>query len=163
MGERGAKPTEASAKPGSLWRARPLVLAAGVFVLGIAVHDRLPIWIGAWVAMSAIAAVSVFVINQHELTSRAMLAIAIFLAGVACAQQSRHRYESTHLSAFVTDEPRLAQLELEIDRPPRVIVLPLANGRPLPPRQVALGRVTGVRTWSGWERATGEVLLQIAE
>jgi hypothetical protein len=56
---------------------------------------------------------------------------------------------------------RLAQLELSLDDPPRVITNPFDERHAIPPKQVAIARVVRVRTDSGWEPASGEVLLQV--
>lgn len=141
---------------------RPIVPLAAALIVGIAVHDRLPIAPWAWLPGAVLLVLVSWRLGRRRWSELALLP-AMSVAGVTVAQAAHYRYDANHVCLFATAEPRLAWLELELDRPPRTIVLPLATGRPLPPKQVTLARVTAVRTWNGWERSTGDVLLQIAE
>ena len=153
---------ETPASDPAVFLNRPIVPLAVALLVGIAVHDRLPVAVTGWVVAS-LALLLAWSWTRRERLGETMLLLSAASAGVALAQVAHFRYRADHVCAFATEQPRLAWLEIELDRPPRTIVLPLATGRPLPPKQVALARVVGVRTWTGWERARGDVLLQIAE
>ena len=142
---------------------RPAVLAAALFMIGIALHATVPhrpaIWIGVLAVMLLAAALTM----RHALTCCALLAIATLIGGIAAAQSSAFFYPADHVSAFAADEPRLATVEMTLVQPPRVITTPPGSRRPLPPKQVTTGRMMRVKTWRGWEDASGDVLVQILQ
>ena len=142
---------------------RPALLAAALFMIGIAVHSVLPhrpvIWI---VAIAALLLGAWKVLRRPHLSS-SLLAFATLLGGVAAAQLSAFSYPRDHVSAFAADEPRLAMVEMTLVQPPRIITTPLGARRPLPPKQVTTGRMLRVKTWRGWEDASGDVLVQITQ
>jgi competence protein ComEC len=146
---------------------RPAVAAAALFMLGIAVHARLPEAPWTWLALAAVAtgmATLAHALQGHRDTLATIaLATAMTLAGAAAAQIDAFRYPDNHISAFATDEQRLAMLRLRLDHPPRMVVPPAGPLRSLPPKQVATANVTEVRTWNGWRPCNGELLVQIAE
>lgn len=146
----------------AVFARRPIVPLAVTFIVGIALHDRLPAHPWGFVVASLVLLFGSSRIRRAGLAEAALL-LATLVAGISSSQAAHYRYPADHVSLFATEQPRLAWLELELDRPPRTVVLPLATGRALPPKQVALARVVAVRTWSGWERADGDVLLQVAE
>ncbi|CAA9401754.1 MAG: hypothetical protein AVDCRST_MAG64-1743 [uncultured Phycisphaerae bacterium] len=85
------------------------------------------------------------------------------LTATAAAQLYAYQFPRSDVSAFAADDPRLAQLELEILTPPRVLTDPFGRNRTLPPKQVAAARVRRLKTWDGWIDATGDVLLQVLQ
>src|SRR5688572_347403 len=103
---------------------RPAVAAAGLLIAGIACNAILPhrplVWIGA-IAALAIGAVATF---KSRWTSSLCLAGAIFLCGLTLAQLESYCFPADHISAYATDEPRLAEMELRIDHPPRILATP---------------------------------------
>ncbi len=159
------------------WIARrPAVLAAAGLMIGIAIHARVPFqpleWAGggvrllmpvAW-AIVAIACVVVAIIaRSRPWRSCAALLVAMIFAGITLAQVDAFYYPADHVAHFATDTPRLAQIELHIDQPPRVLANSFGQYRSLPPKQVTLASVTRIKTWAGWEKCEGQVLVQISQ
>jgi competence protein ComEC len=147
----------------ALVAGRPAVFVALLFAVGVAAHAVLPhrpvVWLGILIGILGAAGLR---IGRERLAS-ALLAAALVVAGVAAGQMAAFHYPSNHVSAFAGDDPRLAQLELLIDHPPRVLTAPFSTHHPIPPRQVASATVTAVKTWGGWVPACGEVLVQVAQ
>jgi competence protein ComEC len=141
----------------------PAVPAAAAFIGGIGLHPHVPhspvIWLTAVTALSAAA----FAARRRAVSATVLLALGLIAVGIAAAQSEAFYYPRRHISAFAADSPRLAQLELRIDNPPRILSIRYDNHRPLPPKQVTTASVVKVRTKSGWEDATGDVLVQIAQ
>ena len=92
-----------------------------------------------------------------------LVAAALLLSATAAAQLFAFQFPRDDISAFAADDPRLAQLELEVLTPPRVLTDPFGENRALPPKQIATARVVRVKTWEGWIDATGDVLLQVLQ
>lgn len=148
---------------GSAIARRPAVAAAICFGLGIAAHWYAPhapaIWVGAMAALVAAGWAT-----HARPTSSYFIAAAILVAGLAAGQLAAFYYANDHVSAFAGDTPRLAQLELHIDHPPRVLTGPFsARYHPMPPKQVTTASIAYVLTWDGWKPASGEILVQIAD
>src|SRR5687768_2833933 len=142
---------------------RPAVAAAGLFMIGIALHARVAAAPWVWLALSAVALlVGVFAFRRGAIGTIS-LAVAVLLAGVTAAQVEAFRYSADGISAFATDGPRLASLELQLDQPPRVVTPPAGPLRSLPPKMVTTATVTRVLTWDGWQPCDGKLLVQIAE
>ncbi len=137
------------------------MLAAGLFMIGIALHDVAPhrpvVWIILLIAFLA-AALFAF---RAAFVCAVLIALATLVSGIALAQSSAFFYPRNHVSAFAGDEPRLAMVEMKLIQPPRVITTPPGAHRPLPPKQVTTGRITRIKTWHGWTDAGGDVLVQI--
>ncbi len=142
--------------------ARPAVGAAVLFIAGIALHTILPPRPLVWIVAIALLAVGAIVCYRITAPCSACIAGALLLCGVAVAQLEAYFYPADHISSFATDEMRLAQLEMRIDTPPRVLSAPFGRFRSLPPKQVATATALRVRTWSGWAEASGQMLVQIA-
>lgn len=140
---------------------RPAVLAAALFMLGIALHDVAPHRPIVWIVLLAMLIGAAVVAFREVHGCAALIALAIFVGGIALAQGAAFRYPRDHVSAFAGDEPRLATVEMELIEPPRVITTPPGAQRPLPPKQVTTGRVTRIKTWNGWTNASGDMLVQI--
>ncbi|WP_428936958.1 ComEC/Rec2 family competence protein [Fontivita pretiosa] len=149
---------------------RPAVPAAAALIAGIFAHPHVPhrpvLWIVvlSWLLLIALLAQRLKIASDWPVRCcLAALLCAIFFAGVAVAQLEAFFFARNHISLFATDQPRLSQLELHVDHPPRVLTSPFASHRPLPPKQVLTASVQAVKTWSGWRRASGQVLVQIAQ
>ncbi len=146
------------------WLARrPAVAVAVLFMLGIAIHRIMPHRLEMWLVMSALLIIGALVIFPRGSLCSFCLGGAILLAGLAAAQLAAFQYPSNHISAFATETRRLAQLELYLDEPPRLLTGVFGQYRALPPKQAMTASVRRVRTWDGWIDATGEVLVQIAQ
>ena len=89
--------------------------------------------------------------------------LAIIASGVALAQLRSFHWPTTDIALYTTEHPRLAQLEMRVDHPPRLLAGPLTALRPLPPKQVTQATITRVRTWHGWRPTTGRALVQIEQ
>jgi competence protein ComEC len=141
---------------------RPAVLAAGCFAAGIFAHRCVPALPPAWLAaLSVLVAAGWYV--RRPLAGSCLIAAALAVAGLVAAQQGAFYYARDHISAFAGDTPRLAQLELHVDHPPRTLTGPPFGSHPMPPKQVTTATVLSVKTWGGWKPATGQVLVQISE
>src|SRR5687767_252554 len=153
-----------SAGVGQLAARRPAVPAALLLACGVAAHSVVPHSPPLWLAAMAVAIAIAACVLRRPLASSSALAAALLFGGVAAAQLSAFHFPRGHLSAFATDLPRLAQLELHLDHPPRTLNGPYAGTHhALPPKQVAVARVTAIKTWDGWQQTSGRVLVQIAQ
>ena len=142
---------------------RPFLSAAVVLIAGILCHGVMPHTPRVWLALAGALAVVCIACGRREVPSTICLALAIGLCGVAVAQVARFQFADDDIAAFTSDTPRLAEVELVLDQPPRVIASASGGGRPIPPRQVTAGRVTRVRTWERWAAASGRVLVSVDE
>ncbi|MGB7158921.1 MAG: DNA internalization-related competence protein ComEC/Rec2 [Tepidisphaeraceae bacterium] len=142
---------------------RPAVLTAGLFMVGIAVHNLLPARPLITLVLLGITLIGAALLFRRPLWSCLAIALAVFIGGIASAQSAACFFPRDHISAFAADEPRLAMVEMELIQPPRVITTPPGAQRPLPPKQVTTGRVTRIKTWTGWVDARGDVLVQILQ
>src|SRR4051794_17082731 len=143
--------------------ARPAVATAGLFALGIAVHSVVPHLPAVWLAGLAIALVVGWRWLDHPIRASSALACGLAFAGISAGQLAAFYYPRNHVSAFATDDPHLAQLELHLDHAPRVLTSPFAEHHPMPPKQVVTASVTRVKTRRGWAPASGDVLVQITQ
>jgi competence protein ComEC len=142
---------------------RPAVSAAAALIVGIALHRVTPDLPRAFLALSTAAALTALaLLHLASRLSTAALITALASLGLAVAQLEQFRFPADHVIAWTTDTPHLAEVELVIDQPPRILTGdPTPGSRPLPPRQVTSGTVTRIKTWDGWQPATGEILLQV--
>jgi competence protein ComEC len=142
---------------------RPAVAVAGLFVLGVGLHRVLPHRLDVWIICGALLVLGAGIMLRHGLISSICLGGAIFSAGVAAAQLEAFYYPRDHISAFATDTMRLAQLELSIEDPPRLLTGVYGQTRPLPPKQALTASVQRILAWNGWVEARGDMLVQIAQ
>ena len=156
-----APPSRRATGPGWVAR-RPAVPAAALFILGVCGHRALPHLPALWLALLGVCVGLAVLSFRSAVRCSLALALAVALSGLTAAQLFAFYYPAAHVSDFAGDEPRLAQMELRIDHPPRVLVAPSPH-RAMPPKQVATASVTRLRTWRGWEEAGGQVLVQILE
>lgn len=142
---------------------RPAAPVAVGLMLGIFIHAPIPHWPGAsTLLLGALLVAAVLARGRAWIGSILLMACSV-LAGVALAQASAFRYPRDHISGFALDQPRLAQLELKLDHPSRELTWPFGQYRAMPPRQVTTAAVRQIKTWTGWERCRGEVLVQIMQ
>lgn len=139
---------------------RPVVPVALAFIGGILVERQLPVRPGWWITAGLLAAAIAVVTRRVRALPSTLLLIAVACAGLTAAQWERYEFGWSDIAQFTTDGPRLAQLELRIISPPRLLA-DAGLARPLPPKQVAKGRVLRVRTVRGWESAEGDVNLTV--
>ena len=169
--DRATAPQHLTVHGGHVWPRTPCPVpdrpparaAAVLFMAGIAVHRALPpaplvylfaiavtLAVGWRLLRRPIWCSALLALRDHVVRSHRRPALRVLLPGRA-RLRLRHR------------GPRLAQVELYIDNPPRVLTNPFDRRRAMPPKQVTTAPVTRVKTWSGWRDATGDVLVQIAQ
>lgn len=137
-----------------------MVWAAILLIFGILAHTVLPDAPVLYLLIGAI--VSGLALLPFPQFAAPALALALFLAGLCAAQLEHFYFPANHVAFFTSDQPRLAEIEIRLTQPPRLLARQ-AHGRTLLPRQVASGVVTRVKTWDGWQPASGEVSLSIEE
>jgi competence protein ComEC len=141
---------------------RPAVLTAGCFAAGIFAHRAAPSAPAVWLALLAGLVGAGWFVRGRRLGTGAVGA-ALVVGGLAAAQLTAFYYPRDHISAFAGDAPRLAQLELHIDHPPRTLTGPPFSAHAVPPKQVTTASVLALMTRDGWRPASGQVLVQISE
>ena len=142
---------------------RPALPVAGAFIGGIFAHPFVGQSPGTVLVLLSCATVSSLALVRRATFGAFALLLAVFLSGMLLGHLEMHRYPHAHISQFATDTPRLANLEISIDRPPRVLTAPFDARRPLPPKQVTLASIVRINTWDGWQDATGKILVQLSE
>jgi len=142
---------------------RPAVAVAVLFMLGIALHDVLPHRPDVLLVMAGLLVAGAVIAFEWATVCSLCVACAILLCGIAAAQVERFFYAHDHVSAFATDVPRLARVELCLGEAPRLLTGAFGHFRALPPKQAMTARVVRIRTWDGWARAQGDVLAQVAQ
>jgi competence protein ComEC len=140
-----------------------VLAVAGLFMLGIAAHRSAPMPIYAWLIIAACCACAAMLLHHRERVCELLLGVAIVACGVAAGQTAHGRYPAHDIATLAGDEPRLADVEMRLLHPPRLVTHPMETGRPLPPKQVTSAEVVRVRTWRGWEPASGQMLVQVLE
>jgi hypothetical protein len=140
---------------------RPAVWAALCLIAGILVHSIAADSPRLWLTFAAIGAASALVSMRWTAASTIALASSIIFTGIAIAQLEHYHFPASDISAYITADSHLAEIELIIDDPPRVLTQTSPAGRPLPPRQVGRGIVQRIKTKTGWQSACGDVQLQI--
>ncbi|MGH7175853.1 MAG: DNA internalization-related competence protein ComEC/Rec2, partial [Tepidisphaeraceae bacterium] len=145
-----------------LFARRPAVPLAALFVLGAFSYRAVPP--GPLICALCIASALVVAIiwRDRPVVCTLGLASAMFASGLTIAQLEAFYYPRNNISQFATEQPRLAELEIDIDNEPRVLFDPFSP-RPMPPKQIVTASVKRVRTWSGWEDSCGRILVQIAQ
>ncbi|MEO6434670.1 MAG: ComEC/Rec2 family competence protein [Tepidisphaeraceae bacterium] len=139
---------------------RPAVVAAAVFIGGIAVHRLLPHVPLIWIISAMLAAVSAAALFDWPKGCGLAVLAAMLFAGVGAAQIESFYFRDDTIAAYASDDPRLARLELEIVQPLRIVGTHFNTARPMPPKQVTTAQVVRVMTTSGWRKASGDILLQ---
>lgn len=141
---------------------RPAVAAVLLFIAGILLHRLLPVMPWIWVGVIALLLGITLAHQRNPIRGSISLALAIVCCGLALAQLREFHFASTDIAHYALDSPRLAQIEMKIDYPPRILAHEFeATQRPIPPRQVFTATVTRVREWEEWRPATGKLLVSI--
>jgi competence protein ComEC len=86
-----------------------------------------------------------------------------FLVGVSAAQIERFQFPVDSIWGYTTDDERLAELEVAIDQPPRLVLPSAAELRLLPPKQTTIAEVRAVKTTDGWKKASGRIALTVEQ
>src|SRR5437763_1529841 len=101
-------------EPGAIPR-RPALPAAILFIIGIFLHAKLAHAPLLWSGLAVACVFAGVVAFRRAYVCSALIAVALVCLGASVAQLEAFHYPSDHISAYATDEPRLAQLELVID------------------------------------------------
>jgi competence protein ComEC len=152
-----------SKTPSLSFALRPAVPAAVAFVVGVSLHRTLPHVPAVWIGLTLLAALLALPSRNRAAVCSILLIFGLLSIGAAAAQLYAFQFPADEITLFASDEPRLANLELEIITAPRILTDPFNVNRALPPKQVANARVQRIKTWSGWIPASGDVLLQISQ
>jgi competence protein ComEC len=128
---------------------------------GIFAHRFAPDLPKLWLGLAASGALLAIVFRKWAAPCTIALVLSIALLGIAAAQLEHFHFPADDISAYTSESPRLAEIELVIDAPPRVLNQPSPAGRPLPPRQVSSGIIHRIKTQSGWRNCSGIIQLQI--
>jgi competence protein ComEC len=142
---------------------RPLVPVAIAVLIGCGLHAHVWLLPWLWLSLAFVGGLVAVFIRTRPAIATAMLVTACGFAAMAFTQVEKYRYPTTDLARYTGDTRRMARLELKIVDPPRTFAATFGQSRPLPPRQVALARVTRVATHGGWQPADAEVMLQLSE
>lgn len=139
---------------------RPFFPAAVLFILGIMAHRIAPDSPGVYLGVGAAALLAGVILNRHDWPTRAALAVGFLLAGLGSAQLHFHHYPGDHIVHFTRSQRMLARVRIRIVEPPRTISSP-RPGRADARRQVTQGDVQRILTRSGWQPASGRILLRL--
>ena len=145
---------------GDVFTRRPALPLAMALVIGIVAEPGLPQWTVIWIVVTVLLAVTSILTFRKPLLSSLSLFTGIALLGVTLSQIETYYFAPSHISAFLTQDARLAQLELRVLTTPQVIASAQQN-RPMPAKQFARAEVLRVKTRSGWQTASGEVSLTL--
>ncbi len=143
--------------------AKPLVGVAIAMIVGIAIYARLPQVPLLFSLLAIVLAGAGILLRSRPALITPMLWLGTACLGAAMGQLSAWAYPTNHIALFTTETRRLAQVELQVIHPPRIYAPTFGQAHPMPPRQVLLARVSGVRTWDGWQTSSGDILVQISE
>ena len=143
----------------AIFARRPAVPIALALITGVACESLLPTWPIVWLILG-ILFLAAAIYKFKRIHQPICLLISLFCCGVAGAQHESFCFAPSHIALFSSDEPKLAELELRIASPPRIISA-TEGFRPLPPKQSARAEVIRVKTKTGWQDATGDVLLTL--
>lgn len=140
---------------------RPVVGVVPFLALGILLHRTAPrvpaIWLMASIAFAVLTVLSLV----HAGWSLAALALALTAVGITAAQIDWFYYPRHHIGLFSGADPRLAQIEVEVDDAPRLTTD--AHRKHIPPRMSFPGTVRRIKTWNGWIKACGSIQVAVAE
>lgn len=125
----------------------------------------MPAWVVLWSILLAflIVAATLRPVRARPVVATCTLWCAWAVAGLLAGQLAAYHYAPDHVGLYASDDSRLAQFELALDDPPRVITNPFDQRRASPPKQVALARAVRIRTTAGWRDCCGDLLLQISD
>ncbi len=146
-----------------LLQHRPAVAVLILIIIGIWTADHAPLWPWVWLCAAGCATVAGCALQTRARTSCMFLGIAVVLIAMLSAQIETDRYPADQIGRFSGDADCLAEVEFRLLETPRILVGSDKETRPLSPKQVALVRVTGVRTWVGWKPASGEMSIFVEQ
>src|SRR3984957_18403219 len=139
------------------WPAIPAALA---LISGILCHQAVSPRPFLWLDLIAILTCLAIWQFRRNLVCSVCLAASIFLIGLTSAQLEAFFFPRNHIALYTGEDERLAELEMHIIEPAH-----LAGGeaelRRLPLKQVVAADVTGIQTQTGWQSASGRIVLTI--
>jgi competence protein ComEC len=141
---------------------RPAVAVALLLMLGILLHDRLPMQPHRFlVAATVLFLIAGFV--RRKIIAICCLSGLIIILGICVAQREHYQFQSNDIGAFATDEPHLTELQVRLIDDPQINTGPPGSQRLLPPKQTVRAEVQQIKTWTGWIAATGELPIEIEQ
>ena len=150
------QPTGSARRNSGPWAKWPAVPAALSLAAGILAHDQVPPRPQLWLILIAISLGIATWRVRSALISSAFLVAAIFFVGLTTAQLHAYFFPRDHVALLTASQSRLADLEMQIIEPPR-LVQDDTDPRRIPPRQVAAAAVTGFESETGWQPASGRI------
>jgi len=111
----------------------------------------------------AAASLSLGALVRSPFVNILVLDVAMILTGVTAAQIERFRFPAHDIADYTTDSERFAQIELTIDQTPRLLSPSPEELRSLLPKQVVSATARRIKTNSGWEPASGNIVLSIKQ
>jgi competence protein ComEC len=157
---------EQSAAPtaGPMFRLRqsPAIPVAILIAAGILFCDLLPCWPRTWLGVTILFLIIAGLARRRLMFATSAAAFAILLVGLTAAQIERFEFPANHIAAYTTSGDRFAEVELEIDQTPRLLMPSPGELRTLPPKQITEAAVRAIRAKAGWTPAGGrlELLLE---
>ncbi|HWE02428.1 MAG TPA: ComEC/Rec2 family competence protein [Tepidisphaeraceae bacterium] len=139
---------------------RPALVAAVLVMAGIALHTSIAVSPKMQLLFLVAALYGAIVSANRGGLQNVFLAVAALTIGVIAGALSRSQFRGDDVALFTSDEPRLACLDLRLDKDLRLIEDP--GQRHLPARQAGAASVVAVKTWRGWRPASGEIIVSIS-
>jgi competence protein ComEC len=153
--------TEQTREKSFYFHAQPAVACLAFLAGGIGLCEHVPRLPWVWLVVSAgMILVGVW---PRGLIADVAMAAALMGVGLGAAQIERFGFAANHIWSYTTDGDRLAQVEVSVDEPPRIIVPSAKELRALPPKETVTATVRRVETIGGWKAADGRVLLTVEQ
>jgi competence protein ComEC len=140
---------------------RPAVSVAILLMIGILLHEKVPLRPANILIAAALSAVLASATIRWRFICTAALVSLIILLGIGITQREHFEFAPSDIAQFATDEPHLTELEVRIVDDPQWVTGPPGAQRQLPPKQITTADVLGIKTWDGWISAVGRLPVQI--
>lgn len=140
---------------------RPVVHAVLFLALGIALHRTVPRAPAVWLLASIALAGSAGLLLKHAGGSLLALSLALTTVGITAAQIDWFYYPRQHVGMFAGTDPRLAQVEVEVDDAPHLTFD--AHRKHIPPRMSFPATIRRIKSWDGWIDACGSIQVSVSE
>ncbi|HVT83461.1 MAG TPA: ComEC/Rec2 family competence protein [Phycisphaerae bacterium] len=150
---------DSSQNQARFWQHNPLVPAAALFLLGVALGLRLRVPDPIFLAAAALTTL-IWIVSELRATPRiatAALSATLLLAGILLSTLNQTAVEPLHIARFAppaTDRPTIVALRARVDVPPDN---PASHGN-----QYWIAHATEIYTTQGWLPSTGDLMVQWA-
>src|SRR4051812_19098122 len=101
-----------------------------LLIAGILLHRVVADFPHRWAAAAGALGVAAIVCQRWAALSTVTLSIAVCILGVVVAQLEDFHFPDRDITAYTNDASRLAEVEMIIDQPPRVLMQNSPGGRP---------------------------------